>query len=558
MEGDQLLLNPTSGHQYSPRNARSTSTESNSSPDETEPCRGGGQALTFDQVLTRIGVGRFHLPTIAVLGLGNAADAVEIMSIGYALTAYPHITSFERGFLTAAIFAGMLVGGLVLGTLADRIGRKPALLLSLGINGAAALLSAFSPHVSVLIGLRIVAGIGVGGSVPCVFTLAAEVTPPHHRGALLNAVAWMWMAGSLFAAGTAWYVIEHLGLSWRVYLAIASAPATICLVLTSIVVPESPRWLYKRGRLDAAIAVLRTMARKNRVDASWLEEALPAPVSAFPIIGSDDGAEAARLSINGIVSAAAETKDERPHRPLKASSAPDASLVSSNAAVKGIPYREAFRALFEPNLRRTTALLMGVWFTLSFASYGLLVWIPTLFKDADFHIDPYQNAILVAAANLPGNIVSWLLIDRLGRRKLLTGGTLMACGCAIGFALANRAWIVVLSACAFNMFGIMGWNSLDCLSTESFPTQIRSVGMGVMAASGRVGSMVAQFVNSALIDSSTATILFVSASSMLIGSACAAMLPFEPADAALADDLDEVDEDAAPHPHPLRSDQEAA
>lgn len=97
-----------------------------------------------------------------ILAMGNAADAVEIMSVGFIMSSITNLTSKDKEFLSAAVFLGMLFGGIVGGQLSDIIGRRKGLLWSLGLNGVAGLLSAASPGVSVLIVLRIVAGLGIG------------------------------------------------------------------------------------------------------------------------------------------------------------------------------------------------------------------------------------------------------------------------------------------------------------------------------------------------------------------------------------------------------------
>jgi MFS family permease len=123
------------------------------------------------------------------LAVGNAADAVEIMCIGYIMNEIDGISTQEKEFLSAAVFIGMLVGGLLCGVLSDRIGRKPCLQYSLFINAVASLASAFAPSIPLLILCRVVGGIGIGGSVPSVFTLGAELFPSPIRGKLLSLIA---------------------------------------------------------------------------------------------------------------------------------------------------------------------------------------------------------------------------------------------------------------------------------------------------------------------------------------------------------------------------------
>ena len=84
----------------------------------------------------------------------------------------------------------MLFGGLLCGHLSDHIGRKPCLQYSLAVNAVAGLASAAAPDINWLIVFRVIGGIGIGGSVPSVFTLGAEILPAPIRGKMLSVIAW--------------------------------------------------------------------------------------------------------------------------------------------------------------------------------------------------------------------------------------------------------------------------------------------------------------------------------------------------------------------------------
>lgn len=101
----------------------------------------------------------------------------------------------------------MLFGGLLCGVLSDAIGRKPCLMYSLILNLVAGLASAFTPNIAWLIVCRVVAGVGIGGSVPSVFTLGAELFPSHIRGKLLSVIASFWMVGAIFTGLIGWVML---------------------------------------------------------------------------------------------------------------------------------------------------------------------------------------------------------------------------------------------------------------------------------------------------------------------------------------------------------------
>ena len=88
--------------------------------------------------------------------------------------------------------------------------------------------------------------------------------------------------------------------------------------------------------------------------------------------------------------------------------------------------------------------------SVSLLRYGLVLWIPTLFKKSGFSLNMYQDSFLVAASNLPGNIVSSLVVDWLGRKHLLALSMAISGGLAILFAFSTSASYVVPIACLFN------------------------------------------------------------------------------------------------------------
>jgi VNT family MFS transporter (synaptic vesicle glycoprotein 2) len=148
----------------------------------------------------------------------------------------------------------------------------------------------------------------------------------------------------------------------------------------------------------------------------------------------------------------------------------------------------------------------------------------------------YFNSLLFSASNLPGNLLSALFMDKVGRASLLTGSIFAASLSLVAFAYVaahqssegdstpvSTTWIV-LAACSFQCFTIASWNTIDVLSSELFPTSVRSTGMGVCAATGRIGAMLAQFVNGALI-SHPVRLLLTAAGALFLGALTPIFLP---------------------------------
>lgn len=187
-------------------------------------------------------------------------------------------------------------------------------------------------------------------------------------------------------------------------------------------------------------------------------------------------------------------------------------------------------SLFSPTLLATTLRLTVIWFTLCFGTYGLNTWISTIFHDIGIE-NEFLPTFLFALANGPGNLASFVLIEVIGRKRLLAYSMLLAAASGFMFAFAQghgAQWVAVLAACLFQAFSVAGWNSLDALSTESFPTISRTTGMGLLSGTGRLASLVAMVVNSRL-ETNIFLLFAVTGSMTLVGALASFCLPYEPA-----------------------------
>ncbi|KAI2492179.1 sugar transporter [Fragilaria crotonensis] len=216
-------------------------------------------------------------------------------------------------------------------------------------------------------------------------------------------------------------------------------------------------------------------------------------------------------------------------------------------------FLESTSTLYNLSLLRTTLPLQTIWFSISFGSYGILTWINSLFVEVHLE-NPYTNALLFAISNLPGNLVAAFFMDYAGRTCMLVTASLSAATSLMAFAyFASQALKqtaadqdslitigIVISACSFQAFSIVAWNTIDCLTTERFPTSVRSTGMGVCTASGRIGAMLAQFVNGSLVNNPV-RLLLVASTSLLISAMAPFLLPLGGhADRALDDNVQDL------------------
>jgi len=325
------------------------------------------------------------------------------------------------------------------------------------------------------------------------------------------------MVGSIYVALVAILSFQMNDWSWRVFAVLCAVPSLAGAVAVWLVVPASPRFLAKVGMIEQATETTNTLAIKMGANTM--------PVSA----AYDDG-------IGGV-------EDTNTFRMLQVDELAQQYPQSGQRGREGQNFHftsilsdgmKSTKALYAPNLRKGITLpLQLIWFTLSFGSYGLLTWINSIFVEVNLS-NVYFNALLFAAANLPGNILAGALMDRIGRRRLLTVS--LSCSAVSLFVFAHYSQVrpdvdmpnanttmIVLSACSFQAFSIASWNCLDTITGEEFPTSVRSTGLGICTASGRIGALIAQFVNSWLIDE-PARLLLVASATLLFGAASPCLL----------------------------------
>ena len=417
-------------------------------PEENSPTT-PKETLTVESELSHIGFGRFQYIALCILGLANASDAVELLCLSFILPLLDgtaaskcdksledpgaHTGSYtpsSKALLSAGIFIGMLVGGLVFGVGADYMGRRRTLAFSLSINAFFGLLSAVTPNFEVLFLCRVFSGFGVGGSIPGVFTMAAEILPAKGRAFWLSTVAWWWMVGSIYAAGLAWLLLGYLCMNWQWYAALCTIPAAAASMLT-LLLPESPRYLHGKGDTSGAAAALVTIARwsgrTSRLSQGWsldptvneTDDSDDESVVGGSIGGSDLSDEELNVLVTGTekrvgekdhgavasasvvvrsVKGGAESETEAlgllssdRKSGLVSSEKPPLFMGKSRTSVKTLSVSQVFAPLlrmFQPRNIRTTFLLSFVWFTLSFGWYGLIMWLPVLYKQVG--LDEFQ------------------------------------------------------------------------------------------------------------------------------------------------------------------------
>jgi len=393
--------------------------------------------ITVDEALSRGGTGRFQARLLAIFGLVWAADAMQVIAVGFAAPSVAasfgieRVTAFQIG---TVFFLGMFFGAWIFGRLADRIGRRNLLMATVAMDAVFGLASVFAQDFTWLLVLRFLTGAAVGGTLPVDYAMMAEFLPPRNRGRWLVWLEGFWAIGTIVIALTAWIAATYgAAAPWRWIFAIAAIPALIGVFLR-LWVPESPMYLVRQGRAAEAKAVVdRVLAANGMRTLPAGAELNPAPVPA--------GAE---------------------------------------------------RSIFSAILRMRTIGVMIVWFLVSVSYYGVFVWVPGQLATEGFgFVRGYGFLVILALAQIPGYALAAWGVEALGRRATLMGFLILsAAGCFL-FTLASGT-AMIAGALILMSFALLGtWGALYAFTPELYPTHLRGTGMGTASAMARLGGILA-------------------------------------------------------------------
>jgi MFS transporter, SP family, galactose:H+ symporter len=163
------------------------------------------------------------------------------------------VGTFLLEVITSWVTLGAMVGALVAGSLADRLGRRATIVVAAGLFIAGALIEALAPDAYVLVVGRLLVGFGVGVASVAAPLYAAELAPSRLRGRMVTLYQLAITIG-IFVAYFADYLLTQ-GNQWRVMLGVSAVPGVL-LILAIVPLPDSPRWYVKRGRHDQARSAL--------------------------------------------------------------------------------------------------------------------------------------------------------------------------------------------------------------------------------------------------------------------------------------------------------------
>ncbi|KKX29558.1 MFS transporter [Rhizobium sp. LC145] len=435
-------------------------------------------AITMDEALDRAGTGPYQRRLMGIFGLVWAADAMQVLAVGFtaASIAATFGLTVPQALQTGTLFfLGMLIGAMGFGKLADKVGRRRVLIVTVACDAVFGLLSVFAPDFTSLLILRFLTGAAVGGTLPVDYAMMAEFLPAKNRGRWLVILEGFWAVGTLIVALAAWAAsVYGVADAWRYIFAVTAVPALIGIGLRFLV-PESPLYLMRSGREPEAKAILGRM-----------------------------------LAINGREPLSAETRLATQPQPRDT-------------------------AIFSGELRRRSLMILAIWFLVSVSYYGVFTWMPPQLASGGVgFVRGHGFLVLVALAQLPGYALAAYGVEAWGRRPTLIGFCLLsALGCLL-FVVAGNGFMVG-AALLIMSFALLGtWGALYAYTPELYPTASRATGMGAAGAMARLGGLLAPSLVGLVVAQGIGIAIGLFAGLLVVAAIAATMIDAETKQASLA------------------------
>ena len=426
--------------------------------------------------LDRLPWSRWHWRVVLALGVAWVLDGLEVTIVGSVGSVLERpdtlgLAAQQIGWAGSAYVGGAVIGALVFGRLADRLGRKRLFLLTLTVYMGATVATAFSTGWATFLLFRFATGIGIGGEYAAINSAIDELIPARVRGRVNLTINGSFWIGAALGAVLSLVLLDErvLGpeLGWRAGFLLGGVLA-VAILLVRRHVPESPRWLLANGRAEEAERVIA------QIEESVVKER-GHPLDPPP---PHDGIAFARQGV--------PTLREVMHVLLRRY--PQRSVV-----VLALMISQAF---FYNAIFFTYSLVLTHFYAVDAAKVGL-------------YILPF------AAGNVLGPLLLGPLFDRLGRRVMITatyalsGVGLLLTG--IGFVSGvldattqTLAWSVVFflaSAAA---------SSAYLTVSEVFPLEMRALSISIFYAIGTgAGGFAAPALFGALITSGSRANVFI-------------------------------------------------
>jgi MFS transporter, AAHS family, 4-hydroxybenzoate transporter len=415
--------------------------------------------------------GRFHLQVLLLCAATLFIDGFDVQSIAYvgpSVSKDWHLGPGALGPVFGAGVLGLMLGALVFGPLADRVGRRTVLISCVLLFGAGTLATAAAASMQGLLVIRFVAGLGLGGAMPTAIALVAEYSPSRLRARMVVVAFCGYSVGSASGGVVAANLIPAFG--WHAVFYFGGFLTLLIAPILLVALPESLRVLsIMGGESERIVRILRRMNPELQFGEATC-------------------------------------------------------FVNHEEKLGGFPVLHLFREGRAP----ATILLWIIFFANLLDLFLMSHWLPTIINDVGFSLQTavIATSLLQIGGTIGGLALGWLM-DRLGAYRVLSIGYVTAAIFIVGIGLVGSSvWTLMVSVLGAGFCIMGGQIALNALAATFYPTPMRSTGLGWALGIGRVGSFVGPVAGGVMLSLqwSTLTIFLLGAIPALVAAGAVAGL----------------------------------
>ena len=386
---------------------------------------------------------RFMTRLIAVLIGGMFLDGYILGIIGPVtgdMTQELGLSAFWVGLIAAAPLFGIFIGAPLGGWATDKFGRKPLFLIDIGLFVVASALQFFAGAMQFfadsamqLFVIRLLMGVAIGGEYSIGWPLLAEFAPARLRGRLLGLTLIAWYAGFMVAFILGHVLVEYTDLSWQLILG-SSTLIAVVLFIARLGLPESPHWLWLKGRREEAYKIADRYMESSADLSAVRQEGTKAPKGSFVM-------------------------------------------------------------LFSRRYWRATLFTSGFWFCAVTPYFAIATFADSVLQQYGIS-GGLAGGVGLSVLALLAVVLTVLLIDKAGRRVLTIPPQWLCTAllAVIGLWSGAPPLVVLILFLTFSFFNAMYTTLTGIYPTEVFPTEIRGLGTGFGAAVSRIGAGLGTFL----------------------------------------------------------------
>ncbi|XP_064212298.1 synaptic vesicle glycoprotein 2C [Tribolium castaneum] len=475
--------------------------EKNKNSDE---CR---KPADFETAIGATGFGKFNIILLLIAMPAGWSSIFETTTMSYVFPAAQcdlSLTLENKGFLNAITYIGMISSAFVWGYLCDTLGRKKLLAIGLFLDGIFVLMSASSQNATILMIAKFLGGFIINGPFAALTTYLSEFHCARHRARIQMMLGIVFSLGTVILPFVAWAVLPlNLSVkifndsvefhSWNLYLCLCAFPALISSI-AFIFMPESPKFLMSMGRNEKALEVFRKVYCFNTGNAP---ETFPIKELVEETKLNNDSKHGGRITAN-------RTKLQ--------------------AMKEG--WQQITPLFFPPHLGKIILVCLLQMLTMMSLN-TLRLWLPQIFQAINdyqyYHngsttdlctmidqIRPknqsqncevnlnnssvYINSIIVAVVSIGGYIIAGMLINALGKKRLLNILGILSGSGAMCLYFAQNSLSTIILSCLFVSLGSININVVLAVVVDLFPTTLRTMTISLTMMVGRSGAMLGNLI----------------------------------------------------------------